>query len=370
MSNHFSHSMGIPIYCVGFTHDDNLIIGGGGGAGNSGVKNKIAIYKVDRAGKKLDPLVERELSREEDAPMSINVHPKEDVVAFGINSSNNKIKAGENENCRIFQLSSDAISPIHKKNTLISRNPDDYQKVARFNKAGTILATGGTDGVIAMLKYPSLTAHRPATQMKGHEILDIDFSEDDSKLAVVSEQNMWIISTETGKVLEVITNPVHSKKKFNFRACRFGRGPFSDVLYTVVNGPPRQKPFVCIWDAARWVRIRTMTVGPRPITSCTLSPDGKLIAFGSADQGIRICSAKSLQVLMTIAEAHDLPVISMAFSSDASLLVTGSADAKCRVVLVPKVFPKNHNFLYLVLALLFIFLAFAIQVYQNHSQTV
>ncbi|KAG0234428.1 hypothetical protein BGW42_006638 [Actinomortierella wolfii] len=365
MSTHFSHSMGIPIYCVGFTHDDNLIIGGGGGPGNSGVKNKIAIYKIDRPGKTLNLQVERELSREEDAPMSINVHPKEDVVAFGINSSNNKIKAGENENCRIFQLASDSITPIHNKTTLVSRNPEDYQKVARFNKTGTILATGGTDGVIAMLKYPSLTTHKPATQMKGHEILDIDFSEDDTK-ALISEQNLWIFSTETGKVLEVITNPVHSKKKFNFRACRFGRGPFRQVLYTVVNGPPKQKPFVCIWDAERWIRLRTMTVGPRPITSCALSPDGKLIAFGSADQGIRICSAKSLQVLMTVASAHDLPVISMAFSSDASLLVTGSADAKCRVVLVPKVFPKNHNFLYLVLALLFLFMAVAIQVYQNY----
>ncbi|KAG0244788.1 hypothetical protein BGW41_006346 [Actinomortierella wolfii] len=332
MSTHFSHSMGIPIYCVGFTHDDNLIIGGGGGPGNSGVKNKIAIYKIDRTGKTLNLQVERELSREEDAPMSINVHPKEDVVAFGINSSNNKIKAGENENCRIFQLASDSITPIHNKTTLVSRNPEDYQKVARFNKTGTILATGGTDGV----------------------------------MAVISEQNLWIFSTETGKVLEVITNPVHSKKKFNFRACRFGRGPFRQVLYTVVNGPPKQKPFVCIWDAERWIRLRTMTVGPRPITSCALSPDGKLIAFGSADQGIRICSAKSLQVLMTVASAHDLPVISMAFSSDASLLVTGSADAKCRVVLVPKVFPKNHNFLYLVLALLFLFMAVAIQVYQNY----
>lgn len=40
MSN-FSFKAGIPIFCVGFTRDDHLILGGGGGSGRSGVQNKI-----------------------------------------------------------------------------------------------------------------------------------------------------------------------------------------------------------------------------------------------------------------------------------------------------------------------------------------
>ncbi|KAG9324487.1 hypothetical protein KVV02_006081 [Mortierella alpina] len=362
----FNYTIGIPIFCVGFTREDELILAGGGGAGRSGVKNKICIYKVDSANKTLTSIAEKELNREEDAPMSLSVHPKDPAMAFGINSAVNKIQAGENENCRIFQYTDGKIESVHNKGTLSSKNFDDYQKVTRFNKDGTMLATGGTDGVIALLKYPTLTAAMPVTQFKGHEILDLDFSADGAHLAAVSSQNLWIISTETGRVLEVITNPVLNKSKpHEFRICRFGRGAFSNILYTAVNGDKNKKPFVCMWDASKWTRIRTLTVGPKPITACAMSSDGKLIAFGSADLGVRICSSKTLQVLMTVPKTHAFPVTSLAFNSDGSLLASGSVDASCHVIVVPKTFPKNNNFVMLVLALLFVFLAAAIQIYQN-----
>jgi prolactin regulatory element-binding protein len=34
-------SVGIPVFGLGFTSSNQLIIGGGGGAGRSGVKNKL-----------------------------------------------------------------------------------------------------------------------------------------------------------------------------------------------------------------------------------------------------------------------------------------------------------------------------------------
>ncbi|KAG0036383.1 hypothetical protein BGZ82_004289 [Podila clonocystis] len=363
---HFPYNAGIPLFCVGFTNDDNLILAGGGGAGHSGVKNKITIYKVDPANKTLNKLVEKELNSVEDAPMSISVHPTESAAAFGINSAQNKIEAGENENCRIFHYTNELIESVHNKGTLASRDPIHYQRVTRFSKDGTMLATGGTDGVIALLKYPTLTPVMPVTQFKGHEILDLDFSANGTHIAAVSAQNLWIISAETGKVLEVITNPVlNQTRPFQFRSCRFGRGPFANILYTVVNGGATQKPFVCMWDTANWSRIRTLTVGQKPITACAISSDGKLIAFGSSDMSVRVCSSKSLQVLMTVPKVHSLPMTCLSFNGDASQLVTASVDGTCNVITVPKTFPKNNNFVMLVFALLFLFLAAMIQVYQN-----
>ncbi|KAF9578926.1 hypothetical protein BGW38_005034, partial [Lunasporangiospora selenospora] len=341
MATSFTHKVGTPIYCVGFTDDNNLILAGGGGAGRSGVKNKISIFKIDGQNKTLTPIVEKELSRDEDAPMSMAIHPKEQALAFGINSSENKIKAGENENCRIFQYSSEMIESVHNKKTLTSVNPDDYQKVVRFSRDGTLLATGGTDGVIALLKYPGLTPAIPMTQFKGHEILDIDFSSDGAHIAAVSSQNLWIISTEKGAVVEAITNPVlNQKKACQFRFCRFGRGAFNNVLYTIVNGTASQKPFVCMWDATNWTRLRTLTVGSKPIMTCAVSPDGKLIAFSSSDLSVRICSSKTLKVLMTVPKVHVFVITSLAFNSDSTLLVTGSIDTTSTVITVPKTFPK------------------------------
>ncbi|KAG0220813.1 quinon protein alcohol dehydrogenase-like superfamily [Mortierella sp. GBAus27b] len=364
MSN-FTHTGKTPIYCVGFTHDDHLILAGGGGAGRSGVQNKISIYRIDRTNKALTLLVEKVLNRDEDAPMSLAVHPTEPIMAFGINSAVNKIEAGENENCRVFQYSDERIESVHNKGTLVSRDENDYQKVTRFSRDGSKLATGGTDGVVAVLNYPTLTPSKPVTHFKGHEVFDLDFSEDGSYIAVVSAKNMWIIASDTGLVLETITNPVLNKKtSYEFRTCQFGHGAFSNILYTVVNGERQRKPFVCMWNTTNWTRIRTAPVGPKPITVCAISGDGKLIAFASSDLSIRVCSAKTLQVLMTIPKAHAMPIMSLAFSRDSSLLVSGSVDNSCRITTIPKTFPKN-NFAMLVLALLFVFLAALIQMYQR-----
>ncbi|KAF9198837.1 hypothetical protein BGZ49_000231 [Haplosporangium sp. Z 27] len=367
VANSNANTVGIPIFGVGFTQEDNLILCGGGGAGGTGVQNKISIYKINKVSKVLDLIVESKLGHDEDAPMSLCVHPKEPVLACGINSNVKKIEEGDNENCRIFKYSNTEIRCVNSKGTLASRSPADYQRVVSFNKDGSTLATGGTDGVVAVLNYPDLSATLHATQFKGHSILDVDFSADGEHLAAVSCQNLWIISAKTGRVLEVITNPVlHKKKPFEFRKCRFGKGLFSSTLYTIVNGDKNQKPFVCKWDTRTWTRSRTSTVGSKPITSCTVSPDGKLIAFGSADLSIRICSSQSLKVLVTIINAHALPVTALAFNSDSTLLVSGSVDATCNVISVPKTFPRNNNFVMLVMALLFLFLAGVIQVYQSY----
>lgn len=40
----FQVSVGVPIFGLGFTSLNQLIMGGGGGAGRSGVKNKLVKY--------------------------------------------------------------------------------------------------------------------------------------------------------------------------------------------------------------------------------------------------------------------------------------------------------------------------------------
>lgn len=41
-AQHTTHALpGFPVYSIGFTADDKLALGGGGGASKSGIKNKI-----------------------------------------------------------------------------------------------------------------------------------------------------------------------------------------------------------------------------------------------------------------------------------------------------------------------------------------
>jgi prolactin regulatory element-binding protein len=47
--------------------------------------------------------------------------------------------------------------------------------VAAFSKDGKLLATGSTDGKLAVLKYPSLDIAFPPVNFNKQEIYDLDF---------------------------------------------------------------------------------------------------------------------------------------------------------------------------------------------------
>lgn len=59
------------------------------------------LYRVD-GDKKLDLLDELELDKGEDAPMSMDAHPQNKEFVCGVNSSVERLKEAENENCRMY----------------------------------------------------------------------------------------------------------------------------------------------------------------------------------------------------------------------------------------------------------------------------
>ena len=96
----------------------------------------------------------------------------------------------------------------------------------------------------------------------------------------------------------------------------------------------------------------------------TLSPDGKLLAFGSSDYTVGILDAHTFAVryiflfrkeeravdssfcqpVVTILKAHDFPPTTLRFNPESNLLISGSADNSIRVVTVPEYVPDNCEF--------------------------
>lgn len=91
-TQHALHTLqAFPVYSLGFIKDDKLLLGGGGGATRSGIKNKLVrgsvfvlirqnsvlcsqrLYDIDETGAKLDLVTELELEKDEDAPMSMAI---------------------------------------------------------------------------------------------------------------------------------------------------------------------------------------------------------------------------------------------------------------------------------------------------------
>lgn len=100
-------TLSYPIVAASFDpYRGYLVTGGGGGAGRSGVGNKITLLDVVSSGTELINAAEIDLSRDEDAVTSVaTLGSKDSLIAFaGINSSDDARVAGKNEHFRSFVI--------------------------------------------------------------------------------------------------------------------------------------------------------------------------------------------------------------------------------------------------------------------------
>ncbi|KAJ2402285.1 hypothetical protein GGI23_000820 [Coemansia sp. RSA 2559] len=337
-----TENVGFPIGCIGVTRDNEIVLGGGGGTGRSGVRNKL-VLKLKRSH-------ELELSNEEDAPTCLAVNPKGKTIVSSINMSDDTIKKGANKNCRIFTVTKKDISAGKAANTICSTSDYDYQKSIAFDAAGKLVASGSTDGTLAVLLYPSLHPAFPFVEAAG-EINDVCFNAQGKWLAVATNDELKILSAKTGALVQTIDNPhTSSGQSAVFRFARFGsekgtlrlnssRTKLKDALYTVLNTKSRKQAYIAVWNTVSWKRIATRPVCNSAITTFAMSGDGALLAFATASLQISICDAHSLRVLARIQNAHAFAITALAFDSSGKFLVSGSADETCQVIRIPAKWP-------------------------------
>ncbi|GAA5828040.1 hypothetical protein JCM5353_003160 [Sporobolomyces roseus] len=409
---HFSLDVKFPVYSIGFVGEQQVVLAGGGGSSRTGVKNRLSMYNISASTKTLHLITEHELSKEEDAPMTIAIHRPSKTIAAGINSDLASLKEGRNENLRIFSYEDGEEGTItyeKRKQTLHSLDPDHYQKVTAFSRSPNpltppLLAIGSTSSQLSLVSLPNLN-NVLSEELKGYEgeeIFDVDFNDDGEMLVGTSSTKLCVWSTsstnsnsgkekEKGKAsseeggegeeedslepLQVIERPILKKElACTFRAAKFGRQSTSSNLYTVVNASPSssssakgkgrkkasqgsKKSFVSLWDTNEWKLLKTRTIGMKPITSFDVSEDGTLLAYGSSDLSIGILDAITLRPIMTILKAHDFPSTSLKFNPTSTLLLSGSADNSLRVIKVPSVSERGgESKLTMILITVFILL--------------
>ncbi|BGP27405.1 prolactin regulatory element-binding protein [Rhodotorula toruloides] len=358
---HFPLDAKFPVYAIVWMDDSTVLLAGGGGSSRTGVKNRISMYAVDPKKRQLSLVTQHELSKEEDAPMTMAIDRKTKALVAGINSSADQLEKGVNENLRVFSYDANSIKYEKRKQTFTSVDPDHYQKVTAFSRSTPpLLAAGSTDSQISLVAYPELEDVLPTLQYDKEEIYDADFNDAGDMLVGTSSNKLCVWSTKvadkeaTPEPLQVIERPVLKKElACTFRAAKFGRAQTASNLYTVVNASPAtrvrkppagsQKAFVSLWDARAWKLLKTRTVSQKPVTAFDVSEDGTLLAYGSSDLSVGILDAVTLRPILTVLHAHDFPVTSLKFNPSASILISGSADNSVRVIEVPSLDQRGGN---------------------------
>ncbi|KAI9253856.1 WD40-repeat-containing domain protein [Phascolomyces articulosus] len=338
----FAVPVGIPVFDVTFTASNQLIIGGGGGPGRSGIPNKLVSYKVEPRRKDLEEEAVYDLSSDEDAPMCIDAHPTEDMVITGINSTEENIKKGQNDNCRVFKVLESKFELTKAFSSLSSKNVDDYQKVIRFNSDGTMFATGSSNGQVCVFNYPSLEPACDTIESSGDddEVMDVDISLEKDKMIFLLRDGIKLVNLRgrhTGKVRQTISPAtIDKKQKFQFRAFRYGRAYCKDFAYLVANCP--NGGYIIKLNAFTLERIQMIRISKKPITAFCISQDGGIIATASSDYTLSLYESTSLRSLYQVKEAHGFAITSVAISPDRRLLASGSADNSCRIIVLPEQF--------------------------------
>ncbi|CAA9966424.1 hypothetical protein PTMSG1_09783 [Pyrenophora teres f. maculata] len=96
-----------PIFAATFANNRPgiLVVGGGGGAGRSGVKNQITAFDFSSRAPTVQPIAEIEASKDDSITCLDNLSTKDGLILFaGNNSSEESRLNGRNEHLRAFEL--------------------------------------------------------------------------------------------------------------------------------------------------------------------------------------------------------------------------------------------------------------------------
>ncbi len=120
-----------PLYACDFDPQDanRLIVAGGGGAGRSGVGNKINLLDISQPDKIATSSVV-DLSRDEDNPTTLVVGQrkgKATLVYAGVNSKKDDIEKGKNEHFRVF-----GVDQPSKANAVIGPKISELSRTSLF----------------------------------------------------------------------------------------------------------------------------------------------------------------------------------------------------------------------------------------------
>ncbi|KAJ6599220.1 WD40 repeat-like protein [Mycena vulgaris] len=387
-----------PVYSSAFLSPTHLVLGGGGGASRTGIKNKLRVYDVAE-NRSITLVDELELERGEDAPMSMATHLEASTchagtLACGVNSPEEMLSKGENENCRVYAFKEQKLALLQTRGTLVSGDLDDFQKVTVLSPDGKLLVAAGTTS-LQLLSFPSLAPAALAVKTD-KEIYDVSFSQ--NTIVVATTDNLLVYALPSAQLkgspsknkkrgkqkaavlpelelLRTVDPPttVSGSTGSTFRAARY-HPENSEILYTISNtiparsrtkkAAPRQA-FVCKWNTATWAVDKVRKIGDKGLTCFDVSPNGNLLAFGSSDYSVGLLDANTLAPLVTILKAHEFPPTTLKFNPTSRLLISGSADNSIRVISVPDSVGKSSwSWMILILiTLLIALLAFVAQQY-------
>ncbi|XP_066398741.1 SEC12-like protein 1 [Miscanthus floridulus] len=289
----------------------------------------------------------------EHAPRGIAVHPAGDELVCATATG-----------CRLFKL-------IFEEFTvrIIPRDAPPLesvgpQKCLAFSTDGAKFAIGGEDGHLRIFHWPSMNVL--LDEPKAHKSFrDMDISLDSEFLVSTSTDGsarIWKI--DEGAPLVNLTRSSDEK----IECCRFSRDGMKPFLFcTVAKG---SKVVTVVWNISDWKRIGYKRLLGKPISTLSVSLDGKYLALGSHDGDFCAVDVKKMEVSHWSKKVHlGSPVTSIEFCPTERVVISTSDQwgAELTKLNVPADWKEWQ--VWLVLLALFLASAILFYVFYERSDT-
>lgn len=317
---------------------------GGGGEGRSGISNALILARFDFESRSLSDQPVAKYGTGSDLPYRMAVHPAGDGIICSLPKS-----------CSLFKLDTKKDAGDEKLGLKLSREVlsqlEDVglQLALTFNNEGSLLATGGEDGNLRVLKWPNLdiVLNEPSAHST---VKDLDFSPDGKYLVTLGGPcRVWDVTSST------LVTSLPKENDEVFISCRFSLANNGDmVLYTAaVTGKGGR---IVSWNATTWRRVASKLITRDNITAFNVSANGRLLACGTTQGDVLITNSTSMRVQKIVKKAHLGFVTALSFSPDSRALASASMDSSARVTIIEEE-QKNGMSLWVIIFILLIAVA-------------
>lgn len=361
-SNVFSPAVmqSFPPFSILHCSADYIIIGGGGGASKTGVKNQLLFYQFQK-----NKLLLRAIVDTHQEPAFSLSQQKKDLIACGMGYGVLFFRFGEKDNKCCFDSLATATSPATDKININKK----IRKIG-FDREGQLLATIATQDPCVHLwdisneKKPTFIKETKLFHIENAKlscVLDFDFSPANDLFLAVCPGLVGLWRTEEIQGGLSITDsiaPKQLKQGYSINGCRWIRSE----LFVVACVQPKKGSFLIPFSVDKELKLKE-----EPIvtmfshihhTSLNFDSKNSTLAVGSAGGDICVvdCS-KEFSVTMKSSKVHTLPVTGIVVfgvdeGADAKSVVSCSVDGT--VVVTPVVNNMGKRWLIWLLLCLFL----------------
>eukprot|EP00049_Salpingoeca_infusionum_P001488 m.48650 g.48650 ORF g.48650 m.48650 type:complete len:429 (-) comp11052_c1_seq1:32-1318(-) len=315
-----------PVYQVTCTRDV-AVLAGGGGAGNFGVPNVLAIVEANPSGIR----TVSEYKTDKGAFNNAAIHAETNSIVGSID--------GETLSFTLSSTDHSLSEPKTHTTDDRSKAEDRFQTAVSISPDGALIATATDNGAIAIWDAVSMKKLAAMNHKKRH-VLCLGFNARGTSLlsaGMAQQACIWDItqiaaskgSQSTMMAIEAPASELswsQGSAKPLVRCGAFGVIDGQECVYTVINGLPgdttKMLPHLVKWSTSKETSELVQTArrafkGTAQITclatSANVQASSHFIALGDIEGCVRIVTGSNLQLLLT-SKAHSQFVTSIAFA--------------------------------------------------------